>query len=101
MILPITLAIIQSLIVVVARQRFAIPLNAVHETLLIDGSEVQRSEGRELLDLRGEALPLRRLAAEFAARGAAGGKALCGRDRPRRRRASDCSSTGSRASRTP
>jgi two-component system chemotaxis sensor kinase CheA len=65
MTLPITLAIIQSLIVVVARQRFAIPLNAVHETLLIDGSEVQRSEGRELLNLRGEALPLRRLAAEF------------------------------------
>ena len=65
MILPITLAIIQSLIVVVARQRFAIPLNAVHETLLIDGSEIQRSEGRELLNLRGEALTLRRLAVEF------------------------------------
>ena len=65
MILPITLAIIQSLIVVVAGQRFAVPLNAVHETLLIDGSEIQRSEGRELLNLRGEALPLRRLAAEF------------------------------------
>src|SRR5262245_45205958 len=65
MTLPITLAIIQSLIVVVARQRFAIPLNAVHETLLISGSEIQRSEGRELLNLRGEALPLLRLAAEF------------------------------------
>jgi len=65
MTVPITLAIIQSLIVVVARQRFAIPLNAVHETLLIDGSEVQRSDGRELLNLRGEALPLRRLATEF------------------------------------
>jgi two-component system chemotaxis sensor kinase CheA len=65
MTLPITLAIIQSLIVVVARQRFAIPLNAVHETLLIAGSEIQRSEGRELLNLRGEALPLLRLAAEF------------------------------------
>jgi two-component system chemotaxis sensor kinase CheA len=65
MTLPITLAIIQSLIVVVARQRFAIPLNAVHETLLIAGGEIQRSEGRELLNLRGEALPLLRLAAEF------------------------------------
>ncbi|HEY8155594.1 MAG TPA: chemotaxis protein CheA [Myxococcota bacterium] len=65
MTLPITLAIIQSLIVVVARQRFAIPLNAVHETLLIAGEEIQRSEGRELLNLRGEALPLLRLAAEF------------------------------------
>jgi two-component system chemotaxis sensor kinase CheA len=65
MTLPITLAIIQSLIVVVAGQRFAVPLNAVHETLLIDEAEIQRSEGRELLNLRGEALALRRLAAEF------------------------------------
>jgi two-component system chemotaxis sensor kinase CheA len=65
MTLPITLAIIQSLIVIVSGQRFAVPLNAVHETLLVDVSEIQRSEGRELLNLRGEALPLRRLAAEF------------------------------------
>jgi two-component system chemotaxis sensor kinase CheA len=65
MTLPITLAIIQSLIVVVARQRFAIPLGSVHETLLIEPSEIQRSEGREILNLRGEALTLRRLAAEF------------------------------------
>jgi len=65
MTLPITLAIIQSLIVVVARQRFAIPLTAVHETLLIAAAEIQRSEGRELLNLRGEALPLLRLAAAF------------------------------------
>jgi two-component system chemotaxis sensor kinase CheA len=73
MTLPITLAIIQSLIVVVARQRFAVPLNAVHETLLIDEAEIQRSEGRELLNLRGEALPLRRLAAEFELPSAASG----------------------------
>ena len=65
MTLPITLAIIQSLIVAVGGQRFAIPLNAVLETLLIDLDEIQRSEGRELLNLRGEALLLRRLATEF------------------------------------
>jgi two-component system chemotaxis sensor kinase CheA len=65
MTLPITLAIIQSLIVAVAGQRFAIPLNAVHETLLIDPGEIQHSEGRELLNLRGDALLLRRLALEF------------------------------------
>ena len=65
MTLPITLAIIQSLIVAVGGQRFAIPLNAVLETLLIDLCEIQRSEGRELLNLRGEALLLRRLATEF------------------------------------
>jgi two-component system chemotaxis sensor kinase CheA len=66
MTLPITLAIIQALIVGVEDQRFAIPLNSVRETLLVDAREVQRSDGRELLNLRGEALPLRRLASEFA-----------------------------------
>ncbi len=65
MTLPITLAIIQSLIVRAADQRFAIPLNAVMETLVIDASEIQHSEGRELLNLRGEAIQLRRLANEF------------------------------------
>jgi two-component system chemotaxis sensor kinase CheA len=65
MTLPITLAIIQSLVVAAGSQRFAIPLNAVHETLLVDASEIQRSEGREMLNLRGDALLLRRLADEF------------------------------------
>jgi two-component system chemotaxis sensor kinase CheA len=65
MTLPITLAIIQALIVGVADQRFAIPLNSVRETLLVDLAQVQRSDGRELLNLRGEALPLRRLEQEF------------------------------------
>ncbi len=68
MTLPITLAIIQSLIVAVGEHRFAIPINAVHETLLIDTSEIQRSEGREILNLRGDALLLRSLAQEFRTR---------------------------------
>lgn len=63
--LPITLAIIQALIVGVGEQLFAVPLNSVRETLLVDPSEIQRSEGREILNLRGEALALRRLALEF------------------------------------
>jgi two-component system chemotaxis sensor kinase CheA len=65
MTLPITLAIIQSLIVAVGRQRFAVPLNAVHETLLIDPEAVQRSQDRDFLNLRGEPLLLRRLSDEF------------------------------------
>jgi two-component system chemotaxis sensor kinase CheA len=63
--LPITLAIIQALVVCVGDQRFAIPLNSVFETLLIETSEIQRSEGREILNVRGEALILRRLSDEF------------------------------------
>jgi two-component system chemotaxis sensor kinase CheA len=69
MTLPITLAIIQALIVSVGNERFAIPLNAVLETLLCEPQEIQRSEGREILNLRGEALDLRRLSREFALKG--------------------------------
>lgn len=65
MTLPITLAIIQALIVVVGKQRFAIPLTSVLETLLVETSDIQHSEGREILNLRGDALNLRRLSDEF------------------------------------
>jgi two-component system chemotaxis sensor kinase CheA len=65
MTLPITLAIIQSLIVGVCGRRFAIPLTSVLETLMVELPQIQRSEGRELLDLRGEPLLLRHLAREF------------------------------------
>lgn len=65
MTLPITLAIIQSLLVGIGRQRFAVPLNSVLETLLIERGDLQHSEGRELLNLRGEPLLVRRLAGEF------------------------------------
>jgi two-component system chemotaxis sensor kinase CheA len=63
--LPITLAIIQALIVGVDDQCYAIPLNSVFETLLVEPQQMQHSEGRQLLNLRGEALPLRRLSDEF------------------------------------
>jgi two-component system chemotaxis sensor kinase CheA len=52
--------------------RFAIPLNSVLETLLLEGGEIQRSEGREILNLRGEALILRRLGEEFDLEGGRG-----------------------------
>ena len=64
--LPITLAIIQALLVGVAGQRFAIPLGGIRETLLVTPGELERSGPRELLNLRGDALPVRRLAEEFA-----------------------------------
>jgi two-component system chemotaxis sensor kinase CheA len=63
--LPITLAIIQALIVGAGDQRFAIPLNSVLETLTVEPAAIQRSDGRELLNLRGTVLPIRRLADEF------------------------------------
>jgi two-component system chemotaxis sensor kinase CheA len=64
--LPITLAIVQALLVTAGDQRFAIPLGGVRETLAVAPEDVQQSAGRELLNLRGEALPVCRLVEEFA-----------------------------------
>jgi two-component system, chemotaxis family, sensor kinase CheA len=69
MTLPITLAIIQSLIVGVRDRRFAIPLSSVLETLVVDPAAIQTSEGRALLNLRGTPLLLRRIDDEFALTG--------------------------------
>ncbi|MEM9175468.1 MAG: chemotaxis protein CheA, partial [Myxococcota bacterium] len=63
--LPITLAIIQALIVGIREERFAIPLNSVLETMVVEPEQIGRSEGREVLNLRGEPLLLRRLGEEF------------------------------------
>ncbi len=65
MTLPTTLAIIQALVVEVGDQTYAIPLTSVLETLVVEREAIQRSDGRELLNVRGAALPLRRLAKEF------------------------------------
>jgi two-component system chemotaxis sensor kinase CheA len=65
MTLPTTLAIIQALIVGAGDQSYAIPLTSVLETLVVEPGEIQKSDGRELLNVRGDALPLRRLASEF------------------------------------
>ena len=52
----------------VADECFAIPLAGVRETLVASPSDIQRSAGRELLNLRGDALPVLRLADEFGLR---------------------------------
>ena len=65
MTLPTTLAIIQALVVGAGDQSYAIPLTSVLETLLVEAGDIQSSDSRELINLRGDALPLRRLAREF------------------------------------
>jgi two-component system chemotaxis sensor kinase CheA len=68
--LPSTLAIIQALIVRVGDERFAIPLNSVLETMALQPEQIGHSEGREILNVRGEPLLLRRLCEEFEIDGA-------------------------------
>jgi two-component system chemotaxis sensor kinase CheA len=63
--LPITLAIIQALIVRAAGQQFAIPLTSVEESLRIQAREIVTVEAREVLALRDMTLPLVRLADAF------------------------------------
>jgi len=59
--LPITLAIIKSLIVRIGRERFAIPLTAISDTLAVEHNALQTIEGREVYNLRGTMLPIVRL----------------------------------------
>lgn len=63
--LPVTLAIIRSLLFSIAGRTFAIPLTVVSEVLRLDRGALRTVDGREILDLRGATLPLCRLAAHF------------------------------------
>jgi two-component system chemotaxis sensor kinase CheA len=59
--LPITLAIIQALVVEVGKETFAIPLNSVSSGLVVKPEEIKTIEGREVIELRERTLPLLRL----------------------------------------
>ncbi|MCH8293775.1 chemotaxis protein CheA [Candidatus Poribacteria bacterium] len=59
--LPLTLAIIQALIVEVGKETFAIPLSSVVETVRITPEDIQKVRKHEVLDLRNSVLPLLRL----------------------------------------
>ncbi|MBR9980474.1 MAG: chemotaxis protein CheA, partial [Desulfatitalea sp.] len=59
--IPLTLAIIQALLVDVAGTIFTIPLSAVDETLRIHQNEISTLEGMEIYYLRETTLPLIRL----------------------------------------
>ncbi|HEY3061749.1 MAG TPA: chemotaxis protein CheA, partial [Chloroflexota bacterium] len=56
--LPLTLAIVQSLLVRVAGGIYALPIHAVTETLRIEPDQVHRVNHREAIQLRGTVLPL-------------------------------------------
>lgn len=64
--LPLTLAIIQALLVEVAGETFAIPLASVVETVRITNGEIHSFEGSEVLKLRDRVLSLIRLDEAFA-----------------------------------
>jgi len=64
--LPITLAIIKALIVRVGEERFALPLTAITETVVVEQKDIQTIEWKNVYYIRGEMLPIISLEKIFA-----------------------------------
>lgn len=60
--LPLTLAIIQALLVKVGGEIYAVPLANIDETTVIEDELIKNIQGQEVMVLRGKVLPLIRLA---------------------------------------
>ncbi len=56
--LPITLAIIKALIIKVCDKTYAIPINSVMETMMVEAAAVRTIERKEVIELRDSTLPL-------------------------------------------
>ncbi len=56
--LPITLAIIKALIVNVGKEKFAIPITTISETVAVEKKDIQTIEWKDVYYLRGEMLPI-------------------------------------------
>jgi two-component system chemotaxis sensor kinase CheA len=67
--LPLTLAIIEGLLVRVADTRYVVPLTAVEECVELSAAADARSKGRSFLNVRGELVPFLRLRELFAETG--------------------------------
>jgi two-component system chemotaxis sensor kinase CheA len=59
--LPLTLAIIQALMVIIGEEKYAIPLDSIQSIEDVSPSEVKFVENKEVINLRGSVLPLIRL----------------------------------------
>lgn len=63
--LPLTLAIIQALLVRVVDELYAIPLDSVIESQRVEMTDVRTVHGNEVITLRGQVVPLLRIAEFF------------------------------------
>jgi two-component system chemotaxis sensor kinase CheA len=68
--LPLTLAIIEGLLIRVGEGRYIVPLSAVEECVELTAAD-ERSRGRNFLNVRGDLVPFLRLRDLFATPGAA------------------------------
>jgi two-component system chemotaxis sensor kinase CheA len=67
--LPLTLAIMQALIVHINDQRFAVPRSAIHEVFRVERSAVSATENGEVAPFRGGVLPILHLRRLFRING--------------------------------
>jgi len=59
--LPLTLAIIQALMVMVGEEKYAIPLSSIKETVIVSKKEIKKVQKSEVTILRGDVIPVIRL----------------------------------------
>jgi len=59
--LPLTLAIIQALMVMVGEEKYAIPLSSIKETVIVSSKDIKRVHKNEVTLLRGNVIPILRL----------------------------------------
>ena len=59
--LPLTLAIIQALLIYVGKEKYAIPLNNIKEITTIDSDSIRKIQGNEVVLFRNTTLPILRL----------------------------------------
>ncbi|HVN96483.1 MAG TPA: chemotaxis protein CheA [Syntrophorhabdaceae bacterium] len=67
--LPLTLAIVEGLLVTVTDRYFVLPLSVVEECIELTRDDVQKSHGKNLAYIRGELVPYIRLRNEFGING--------------------------------
>jgi two-component system, chemotaxis family, sensor kinase CheA len=68
--IPLTLAIVESLLVKIGGDPYALPLSIVEECVELSREEIVRAHGRHLVNVRGQIVPYIPLRAQFAMEGA-------------------------------
>ncbi|MBI5675802.1 MAG: chemotaxis protein CheA [Nitrospirae bacterium] len=69
LVLPLTLAIIEGLLVTIGEEYFVLPLSSVEECVELIQKEVSETRGRHILNVRGKAVPYIRLREQFSISG--------------------------------
>ena len=67
--LPLTLAIIDGLLIDIAAEHYVLPLSAVEECIELTRADAEQAHGRNLVKIRGEIVPYVRLRDEFKING--------------------------------